>query len=68
MRRTRRPSGQGITAALSNRDRQRLLKRVAQLGDLADLIKQSGTLAEPDEPVPLHRAGRGTTTERAASP
>jgi hypothetical protein len=65
MRRTRRPGDHGVTAALSGRDRQRLLERVAQLGDLAELMKQPGTLAEPDEPVPLHRTSR--TTERTTS-
>lgn len=67
MRRTRRPSGHGITAALSSRDRQRLLERVAQLGDLANLMKQPGSLAEAPEPPPLHRAGRGTATERTTT-
>ena len=48
-------------------DRRRLLERLDELGDLAGLMKQPGGLAEAPEPVPLHRAGRDTTTERTAS-
>lgn len=47
-------------AELSRADRIRLAERVAELADLDRLMRERGTLAEPDEPVPLHRAGRGT--------
>lgn len=67
MRRTRPPGDHGITAALSVRDRQRLLERVAQLGDLADLMRQPGSLAEAPEPPPLHRADRDTTERTTRS-
>ena len=48
-------------------DRRRLLERLDELGGLAGLMRERGTLARPDEPEPLHRAGRGTTTERTTS-
>ncbi len=37
------------------------------LAELAELMRQPGTLAEPDEPVPLHRTGRNTTERTASS-
>lgn len=50
---------------LSRADRRRLLeRRMDELRELDRLMRQPGTLAEPDEPVPLHRAGRDTTAER----
>jgi len=52
---------------LTRADRRRLLERLDELGGLADLMKQSGSLAEAPEPVPLHRAGRDTS-ERTTSP
>jgi len=67
MQRTGRPSDHGIIAALSGRDRQRLLERVAQLGDLADLMRQPGSLAEAPEPPPLHRTNHDATTERTTT-
>jgi hypothetical protein len=51
---------------LTRIDRQRLLERLAELRELAELMRERGTLAEPDEPVPLHRTGR-STAERTAS-
>jgi hypothetical protein len=36
-------------------DRERLLERVRELDELADLMRQPGGLAEAPEPVPLHR-------------
>ena len=47
--------------ALTRTDRQRLLKRLAELREMDVLMRERGTLAGPDEPVPLHRAGCGTT-------
>jgi hypothetical protein len=52
---------------LTRADRRRLLERLEELGGLADLMKQSGSLATPDEPVPLHRAGRDTTERTTTS-
>jgi hypothetical protein len=52
---------------LTRADRRRLLERLAELGDLADLMKRPGALAEAPEPVPLHRtghAGRAGETAR----
>ena len=40
-------------------DRVRL-ERERELGELARLMRQPGSLAEPDEPVPLHRVARAT--------
>jgi hypothetical protein len=39
-------------------DRRRLLDRMRELSDLAELMRQPGGLAEAPDPVPLHRAGR----------
>jgi hypothetical protein len=52
---------------LSGRDRARLLERLAELRDLAELMRESGTLPPAPEPVPLHRTSRETTAERTAS-
>jgi hypothetical protein len=38
-----------------------------QLAELADLMKQPGSLAEAPEPVPLHRTNHDATTERTTS-
>ena len=54
-------------AELSKADRRRLLERVGELADLDRLMRERGTLAEPDEPVPLHRAGRDTTERTTRS-
>ena len=54
-------------AALSRTDRERLLERLAELRDLDRLMRESGSLTSPDQPAPLHRAGRDTTTERTMS-
>lgn len=47
---------------LTRADRRRLLERLDELRGLTELMRERGTLAEPDEPVPLHRTGRDTTT------
>jgi hypothetical protein len=49
-------------ADLVRADRQRLLERVDELTGLDRLMRERGTLAEPDEPPPLHRASRNTET------
>jgi len=43
--------------------RQRLLERLRELRELDREMRLPGSLASPDEPVPLHRAGRGGTPE-----
>ena len=57
-----------IADLISRADRQRLLERLAELGDLAGLMRQPGGLPSVPEPVPLHRTARDTTTERTTSP
>jgi hypothetical protein len=52
-------------ALLAREARARLLERLAELRDLDRLMRESGSLAEPDEPVPLHRAARA---EQASGP
>lgn len=42
---------------LCRADRERLLERLAELRELADLMRESGTLAAPDEPPALHGMG-----------
>jgi hypothetical protein len=58
-------------AALTRETRARLLKRERELDELAQLMKQPGTLAEAPEPVPLHRrrgnADREANSERIAA-
>jgi len=49
-----------IGATLSRADRERLLERLADLRALDREMRAPGSLAAPDEPVPLHRTGRGT--------
>jgi hypothetical protein len=46
---------------ISREARARLLERLAELGELDALMKERGTLAGPDEPPPLHRAGQRET-------
>jgi hypothetical protein len=48
-------------ADLTRADRQRLAERLAELGELAQLMRESGNLPPAPEPVPLHRAGRETS-------
>ena len=36
-----------------------------ELAELAWLMREPGTLAEPDEPVPLHRRHASATKEKA---
>ena len=52
-----------LAALLSRADRERLLERLAELRALDREMRAPGSLAAPDEPVPLHRAGRGGTPE-----
>jgi hypothetical protein len=47
-----------ITALLTRADRQRLLERLAEHEDTRRLMTERGSLAAPDEPVPLHRTNR----------
>jgi hypothetical protein len=42
-------------ATLSRADRRRLLERLDELADTRRLMTEPGSLAAPDEPVPLHR-------------
>ncbi len=54
-----------IAALLSARDRQRIEERLRELRTLDRDMRAPGSLATPDEPVPLHRAGyRDEVTER----
>ncbi len=53
-----------IADLLSRSERERLLERLAELRDLADLMEERGYLPPAPEPVPLHRARRDITTER----
>lgn len=50
------------TALLTRAERERLAQRVDELAGLDRLMRERGTLAEPDEPAPLHRAGQHDTT------
>jgi len=56
-----------IAAMLSARDRQRLEERLRELRAVDREMRAPGSLAAPDEPPPLHRAGRDTTTERTTA-
>jgi len=49
-----------IARLLSDRDRERLLKRLAELREVGQLMRETGSLAGRAEPVPLHRMGRTT--------
>jgi hypothetical protein len=54
------PANPAPMAIAKAADRRRLQDRMRCLAELAELMRQPGTLAEPDEPVPLHRANRET--------
>jgi hypothetical protein len=56
-----------LSAALSSHDRERLLERLRELRALDREMRAPGSLAAPDQPVPLHRAGRDTVAERTTS-
>jgi hypothetical protein len=56
-----------VAALLSRADRKRLLKRLAEDGDLDRLMRERGTLPPAPEPMPPHRAGHATTTERTTT-
>lgn len=43
-------------------DRRRLRERMRELAEFDELMRRPGSLAEAPEPVPLHMAGRTTTT------
>ena len=49
-----------IASMLSRADRERLLERLRELRALDREMRPPGSLAAPDEPVPLHPAGRGS--------
>jgi len=57
-----------LAAMLSRADRERLLERLAELRRLDREMRAPGSLAAPDEPVPLHRAGRGAEIAERAAP
>ena len=61
------PANPAPMAIAKAADRRRLQDRMRWLAELAELMRQPGTLAEPDEPVPLHRTGRNTTERTASS-
>jgi hypothetical protein len=52
---TRGSRHEGVAGRLSRTDRRRLIDRVDELGQLADLMRGGTSLAAPDEPLPLHR-------------
>ncbi len=52
-----------VAAMLSRADRERLIERLRELRETARLMEERGSLASPAAPVPLHRAGRGGTSE-----
>jgi len=54
-----------IARLLPDRDRERLLERLAELRELDREMRAPGSLAAPEEPAPLHRAGRGDVSEEA---
>lgn len=54
-------------AALARADRQRLLEHLAEADELDRLMRQPGGLPSVPEPVPLHRAGRGTPERTTSS-
>ena len=56
-----------IADLLCPADRERLAARMRDLDRLADLMRRPGLLASPDEPPPLHRAGRDTTERTTRS-
>ena len=39
-------------------DRERLLERLAELREVGQVMRETGSLAVRAEPVPLHRMGR----------
>ena len=57
-----------VANLLNPADRQRLEERLNELRALDREMRAPGSLAAPDEPVQLHRAGRADdATERARS-
>jgi hypothetical protein len=52
-----------IAAMPSREARTRLLERERELADLDRLMREPGSLANSDEPPPLHGMGRDTTGE-----
>lgn len=57
-----------IADQLSRADRKRLRDRIAEADKLDRLMREPGGLPPVPAPVPLHRAGRDTTTERTTTP
>lgn len=52
-----------VADLISPEARRRLLERLDGLRGLGDLIREPGSLAAPDEPVPLHRVRQDDDTE-----
>lgn len=52
-----------LAALLTPEARSRLLERLRELREVDREMRRPGSLAAPEEPVPLHRAGRGGTPE-----
>ena len=59
---------EGVAGRLSRADRRRLIDRVDELGQLADLMRGVGSLAAPDEPLPLHRLHAAPGAPAATQP
>lgn len=56
-----------LAALLSPADRKRLLERLRELREVDQLMRERGSLASPDEPVPLHHAGTAAPLARNVS-
>jgi hypothetical protein len=54
-------------ADLTRTDRRRLLEQLDETNELDRLMREPGTLAGPDEPEPLHRAGRNNAERTTSS-
>jgi hypothetical protein len=61
------PASPAPVAIAKRADRRRLQDRIRELAEFDKLMRQPGGLAEVPEPVPLHRTGRGITTERTTT-
>jgi hypothetical protein len=53
------PADRAPVAIAKRADRKRLQVRIRDLAELAELMRQPGSLATPEEPVPLHRMDAG---------
>ena len=56
-----------VADLLTQADCHRLLEHLDQANELDRLMRERGTLAGPDEPEPLHRAGRNTAERTTSS-